>query len=65
MESSELDRFLHQLIESMTIILGWSQLTMGSLPKDAFQQEYLKRVKQATLDAAFTIQQKQRLIDGK
>ena len=62
MDSSELDRFLHQLIESMTIVLGWTQLTIGSLPEDAFQREYLQRVKQAALEAAANIQQQQRLV---
>ena len=64
MTSPELDHFLHQLIESMTTILGWTQLTMGSLPEDALQQVYLKRVRQAALEAAQNIQKQQRLSAG-
>ena len=58
----ELDHFLHQLTEAMTVLRGWTHLAMRELPNNAPQQRYLERVQHSVMLTEQVIQEQLRRI---
>ena len=59
MTRSGYETLLRELIDDLTAIRGWSQLTMRELPSDAPQQEYLEFLTHVVIQAAQRVHQKQ------
>ena len=44
MSGDELDGFLHHLVDEMTAVCGWTQLTLKTLSVDSPPRDYLNTV---------------------
>ena len=60
MESIELYRFLHQLTETMTVIMGLTHLAIQDLPHAAPQRYCLELTQQIVIKTAQELQEQER-----